>query len=272
MRLLSNKRLVRRIIIAVATLGLGIPAAVVVVKKVTSYTTNRIGQIFTPNVVTFEITNITNPDVSQAIMKFITKRTTQENLLHFDADQFFNALKKHFTIIKKVELHLKPPDTLHLTIVGHTPCARINNEVVLGDDNHLIAETFFDEQTMQTLPTITVNPHLLKQKTMSKRVATFIHAITPDQWATYDITYHAPWQIDAIPHQSICRCRLITDEKSFFEEHKFTAMSSIFKDLCADGLISKKMLQSKGVPLGLDLRIKNQIIVQFYEPIRRGGL
>jgi hypothetical protein len=272
MRLLNNKRLVRRIILATAAVGIGIPATVIVVKQATSYTTNRIGELFTPNAVTFEIRNISNQDVSQAIMLFITKRTTQDSLLHFNADQFFEALKKRFAVIKKVELHLKPPKTLHLTIVGHTPCARINDQLVLGDDNQVLAESFFDEQTLRALPTITVNPRLIKKQTISKRVATFIHAITADQWATYAITYHAPWRIDAVPYKSICKCRLITDEKSFFEEYKFTAMSSIFRDLCTDGLISKKMLQTKGIPIGFDLRIKNQIIVQFYEQIRRGGV
>ena len=164
MRLLSNKRLMRRIIIAATALGLSIPVAVVVIKQVTSYTTNRIGQLFTPHVVTFEISNITNQDVSQAIKKFITKRTTRDSLLQFNADQFFKTLKKRFAIIKKVELHLRPPDTLHLTIIGHTPCARINNRFVLGDNNRLIAESFFDEQTLQTLPNITVNTRLPQEK------------------------------------------------------------------------------------------------------------
>ena len=98
----------------------------------------------------------------------------------------------------------------------------------------------------------------------------FIHKLTPYHWQNFAITYHAPWNIELIPHKSICKASIIVTEHTLFNAKKITAISPIFKDLCSKGIITKKVLEAKHCPLVFDTRIKDQVIVRCNQPAKRG--
>jgi hypothetical protein len=259
----------RRLIVVVIIVIITVPSLVLLIKKASIASSNSIRELFIPRVITYELNSVFDASLRISIQKFIESRIHQKSLLSFDRATFYKELKHHFPIIKSIEYEFRPSETLHCNIVGVTPLCRINECFVLGNKRRLFPCSLFSEINQESLPSVVMDKRWLGKK-ISPHLYCFIHSITQEQWASYHIAYYAPWNIHLVPCTSICRCRIITDEHNLFNQQKFGALSSIFNDLCNRGLISKKMLGSKGVPLSFDFRIKNQIIVQFHESSKRG--
>lgn len=264
-----KKKIIKRIVLVTLALGIVVPCVVVFLKKCTERSVDHINQFFTPKTVRLEIKNIYSSTITQQITSFLNKQTAEQSLLDFEPDTFYQALKEKFPIVKEFEWEYEVPQTLHLTIVGTIPYCIVNNTFVLGNKHRLFSEEVFEDTDLENLPHITIDSCWISEK-LDPMVYDFVHKIPTDYWTTYNIAYHAAHNIELIPHKAICRCRIFTDEKSFFEKRKFDALSGLFQDLCDHGFITTKMLQSKKTPLAFDFRIKNEIIVKFYESIRRG--
>jgi hypothetical protein len=269
MRNIQVSKRVKRTILMLIMVGIGISSVVVFIKKASTTSSNSIQDFFIPRIITYELSSVFDASLRSAIQKFIESRIHQKSLLVFDRSKFYKDLKHNFPVVKSVEYEFRPPETLHCKIVGTIPFCRINNNLILGNKRRLFSGSIFSEIDQQSLPNLTIDERWLGKR-LSQPLYHFIHSITQEQWAGYHIAYYAPWNIHLLPHTSICHCRIITDEHNFFNQQKFGALSSIFKDLCDRGLISKKMLSSKGVPLAFDFRIKNQVIVKFHESFKRG--
>jgi hypothetical protein len=268
MRKIQISKPLKRTIFLLILVGLGIPTGIII-KKVSSASSQGIKELFTPHIITYNITSIFDVSLRTNIQKFVEAHTHQQNLIAFDRTKFYKDLKHHFPIIKSVEYELRPPETLHCTIIGTTPLCRINNTLILGNKRRLFPCSLFNEINQELLPNITINSRLLGEK-VSPQLFKFIHSIDKDYWKRYQISYYAAWNINLIPNTSLCHCRIITDEQNFFNQQKFDALGSLFTDLCNRKLISSHMMNSKGIPLTFDFRIKNQVIVKFHESSKRG--
>jgi len=268
MKKLSRKILRKMVVGGIAT-ALILPVCYVGLSKLFSASAHQMQDFLQPEKVTYTMASIFNAKLRQNIQDFITDQTTQKSLIHFDPQAFYAELKKEFPIIKSLSWNFVPPKTIHFSIIGTTPLCRINNSFVIGNKHRLFDKQLFEEINPDSLPNIWINEAFIGEK-LAPIAYRFAHKITKEQWATHRIYYYAPWNIHLVPYQSICHCRIVADEKSFFNAKKFDALDALFKDLCAQGLITKKMLQSQAIPLAFDFRIKNQIIVKFYEPVKGG--
>ncbi|MFA6263368.1 MAG: hypothetical protein WCW33_02675 [Candidatus Babeliales bacterium] len=267
-RIWASKYFKRSIVVAIIMIII-IPSLVLLIKKASIVSSSSIQELFVPRVITYELNSVFDASLRISIQKFIESRINKKSLLAFDRAMFYKELKHHFPIIKSIEYELRPSEVLHCNIVGVTPLCRINECFILGNKRRLFPCSLFSEINQEALPNVVMDRRWLGKK-ISPHLYYVIHSITKEQWASYHIAYYAPWNIQLMPRTSICRCRIITDEHNLFNQQKFGALSSIFNDLCNRGLISKKMLGSKGVPLAFDFRIKNQVIVQFHESSKRG--
>jgi hypothetical protein len=269
MQKIRVSKYVKRAIIVVIVMIVTVAPLAVLIKKISIVSSNSIQELFTPRMVTYELNSVFDASLRISIQKFIESRIHQKSLLAFDRSTFYKELKHHFPIIKSIEYEFRSAETLHCNIVGVTPLCRINGCFILGNKRRLFHCSLFSEMNQESLPNVVVDERWLGKK-ISSNLYHFLHSINKEQWATYYMAYYAPWNIHLVPRTSICHCRIVTDEYNFFNQQKFGALSSIFNDLCNRGLISKKMLGSKGVPLAFDFRIKNQVIVQFHESSKRG--
>jgi hypothetical protein len=264
-----KKKVIKRILVGSIILGILIPSIVVVFKKITQTSVGGINQFFKPKNIRLELKNIYSKNLSAQITQFLEEQTTDKSLLEFDPEDFFQELKEQFHVIKDIEWEYEVPQTLHLTIIGTIPYCVVNDTYILGNKHRLFDPDLFDQIDTEKLPHITINNRWLGEK-INAAVYEFVHKIPSSYWGAYAITYNEPHYIELRPYKSLCRCRIFTDEKSFFEQKKYAALSGIFQDLCDHGFITQKLLQSKKIPLAFDFRIKNEIIVKFYESIRRG--
>ena len=264
----SKKRL-KRISIWTIMLGIALPSAAVMVKKTYDHYTGYAKNFFTPKNVSCTIFNVFCKKTHDQITQFVQARTSQESLLHFDRVTFYNDLKEHFPIVKSLDWRFNIAQTLELHIIGTTPYCIVNNHHVLGDKKRLFSKSFFQDAHLETLPNITIHQPI-ESDDVSTQVYNFVHKISPETWQQFTISYHSQSTIELIPRQSICKCRIITDQTTFFQKNKFNALSAIFSDLCQQGLITKRMLKSQTIPLAFDFRIKDQIIIKFHDPRGRG--
>ena len=296
-----TNRLLRRVTLVLIAAGLIIPVVVVSVKKLAVLGSSSVEQVFKPQSVTLTIHTIFSDQLHAAIKKFVYQQCGSGTVFSFDREAFYAALKHRFPIVYDMDVSFGSDKVLRLNIVGTTSFCRVNEALVLGNQNCLFACELFDavcsdtvrldstslttngdiscpfalsERSesngyernkkrfdVQALPNITIDAQWCGD-TLDAHVYDFVHSIPADYWRQYDITYHASDNIVLQPHQSICRCQIIVDEKTFFEKRKFATLSPLFGRLCQRGDITKKMLQSKGTPLVFDFRLKNQIIVK----------
>lgn len=264
----SRKRFKRAIAITIC-LVITIPPIALLVKKFLYSSSKQLHQLFVPKEVVCSINDIFDQTLFNEIKTFVTKKTTQQSLLNFDRQCFYQDLKKKFPIIKEIEWQYQAPQTLYLTIRGTVPYCIINETFVLGNKRRLFPKDYFSNANLDQLPCIQVNKQWISSK-IDNHVYTFIHKIPSNQWKEHHIMYNAPWHIQLTPKTAMCLCHIITDEKNFFNQRKYDALGSLFTDLCNKGYITKKMLAKKSIPLAFDFRIKNQIIVKFYDSIKRG--
>lgn len=264
-----TKRLLKRLVIVVIVIGIALPSCIIIAKNIYTYYKNRMHQMFVPKKASCVIKNIFSRDLEEEIRAFVQDQTAEKSLLSFKPQDFYRQLKQQFNAIKTLEWAFVPPQTLLLTIIGQKPTCIINQEWVLGETNELLSKDHFVHYDMTLLDNIWVDQTWIETD-LDKKVAQFIKTIPFQRFSKNSIYYHNPWEIHVIPDQSICKCRIIVDEKNLFAQKKFDALSAIFQNLCQRGLISNKTLQSNGTPIAFDLRVKNQIIVKFFEPLRRG--
>lgn len=250
-------------------IGIALPSAAVMVKKTFDYYAGHAHAFFTPKKVSCTVSNVSCQKTHNQIIQFVHTKTSQDSLLNFDRVAFYNNLKQQFPIIKSLDWRFSISQTLQLHVRGTTPYCIINNEFVLGDKKKLFSKDFFQESHLATLPHIKINQPLDHEK-INTAVYNFVHKISPEMWQQFDIIYHTSSNIELVPHQSICKCRIITDEETFFQRPKFNALSAIFNDLCQQGFITKRILKSQTIPLAFDFRIKDQIIIKFYDSRGRG--
>jgi len=122
---------------------------------------------------------------------------------------------------------------------------------------------------LDKLPRLKIDKQWLTHK-VDQVVYDFLNKIPVAMWQQYDITFYDWTNIHLLPHKSLCKCRVIVDEKSFFEQRKFDTLGFLFKDLCKQGFITKKNLDSQRTLFAFDFRIKNEIIVKYYGFLSRG--
>lgn len=264
------KKALKRYVVLFLLLVIIVPPLVIVTRKIISSTSLSINSIFVPRQISCTFINISSEATKQQIKNIVQSTLTRESLIHFDANQFYKTLEQQFPIIKTMVWKFQAPNTLALTITGAKPIFLINNTSVMGNKKHLIPPSFFDQNIVAQLPQICVEQNWINNNHINIDAYKVIRKLTNYLWTTYKITFHNTSNIELAPFQSICPCNIIADYKTLFDKKRFESLSPLFQDLQNRGLITKKMLSAKGPALAFDMRIKNQIIVKFYEPIKRG--
>lgn len=262
------KKQAKRISAWIVLLVIILPSLAVTIKKVCDYYVQSASHFFTPKKVSCTMSHIYDEKTQKDILAFVNAGTTQESLLNFDRDVFFRDLKQKFPIIKNLTWRFLISKVLEMHVIGTIPYCTINNQYVFGDKKRLFSRNFFQDDAIKNIPNLFITQSL--QEKVSDNLYTFLHKIPATVWQHFAITYHDPSHIELVPHTSICPCKIITDQQTFFEERKFQALSAIFSDLSQQGFITKRILQAKSALLAFDFRINDQIIVKFYDSRGRG--
>jgi hypothetical protein len=272
MHKLIRKRF-KQVVLAITIAGITIPPLVLIVKRMTSYTSSNVNSFFTPHSVTCTMANIFSPDLKTAIQEALTVYVKQESILQFSPKACIAHLQEAFPVIKSITFSYTPPHAMHAAIEGTVPKFFINGKYILGNQPRLFAPEFFAEVDCSKLLPVSINENLIKSNLkLSARINKFVQAIPEAMFKTYAISYNTPSSIELIPHHAICNANIITDEKHFSLQAGYDAISGIFQDLCNKGLITKKIIEAKKYrPLTFDVRIGNQVIVTFNKPAIRGN-
>jgi hypothetical protein len=246
---------------------------VLIVKRMTNYTSQNVSSFFTPQSVTCSMTHVFSPELKTAIQEALTSYVLRSSLLQFNPKDCMAYMQQAFPVIKSITFSYTPPHAMHAAITGTVPKFFVNEKYVLGDQSQLFAPELFSEVDCSQLLPITINEALIKQNfQLVKRTHKFIQTIPDTMFKTYAIAYNTPWNIELVPHRAICKTNIITDEKHFNLQASYEAISGIFQDLCTKGLVTKKMIEAqKYRPLTFDVRIGNQVIVTFNKPAIRGN-
>lgn len=255
------RKMLKRILVASTLVGLVVPVLYVAGRHVYNASTKQVQQLFTPKNVQLTITDVANPILQSSIQNYVTSYTTQDSLLNLDPARFVAELQTRFPVIKKITYTYVPPQTIALNITGTKPLCVVNNRFIVGNQEKVLALNTFAPDITAALPRITIDQKLLA-KGLPARTYRWLEQLTPYHWQTFAMTYHEPWHIDLVPHQSACPCVIVASEKSSFDTKKLTSIKAIFKDLCTRGVITPKLLDGKKARLAYDIRIPGQIVVK----------
>lgn len=283
MRNFFTKRTLKRLIIA-STIGIILIPTIIMVGKrfVTYYILCPMSQFFTPTHVTYNIQHIYNQSLCDQIKHYVTQKITT-NFANLDQNALSHDIKKRFPIIMSIGWQFSISRTLEIIINGVMPYCIINNQYILGNKKRLFDKAFFSSLDPSTVHHVTIdNQWILKSghintgqveqhsEKLDSITYQFLQNIPDTMWQTFAITYHSPNNIELIPYKSACGCRIITDKNTFFDIRKFDSLNAIFYDLCKRGHVTNKILRTASVPFAFDFRIKDQVIVKFYQSRLRG--
>jgi hypothetical protein len=288
----------KKIFLRVVMLGLLVPVVFTLCNQTRNFFNKNIAKGFKIDIITFDIEHIYSADLAKNITSFISAKTGQESLLSFDQQAFRHDLKEKFTIITSIDWQYRVPNTLHLKIIGTQPLCLVNNVYILGTKRELFKREYFkDNKNLDVLENITIpdaiRTPLLARKTrsigangnsvtnindlgnnkknkISKSLFEFISKIPKNRWEQFFITYHKPNRIELSPKKSLFLCKIITDEQSFFDDHKFESINKIVSDLYRKNMLTQKILQTKKPLIYFDMRFDGRIVVKIYDTLRRG--
>lgn len=257
-------------ILSIIALGVGIPAAYILVSSTRNLAQKTHAALFTPT--SFDITfhSFYNPEHTRVIEHKIKQQFSKQAMSIQDAEAFERKLKSAHPYVKSLKINLAPPSTLIATITGVQPRYYVNNKYILGDLPELFSQDLFPQINVEKLEHVVIDEKILKNKTLPKVAFKLLSGLQPETTKDYDVTYFSHNKIVLKPKKALCRCDIITNTKNFFNHKKLDALSCVFQDLCNKGLITKKYLEAKNTPLAFDLRVSDQIIVRFFKPATRG--
>ncbi len=264
------KKSIKRFLIASILVGVSLPVIVVGGKKIFFYWSEQMHTFFTPEEVSITMIGPENSDLISKINYFTQQQIIKKSLLTTSPEILVALLQKTFPAIKKITYEYQPPKTILFTVEGTKPTCLVNGNFVIGDQPKLLNKTDFNANSLTNLPSITIDKRWLTDNLVRPSLYSLINRLTTKQWTTFAISYHAPWLLELAPYKSVCKTAILATEHSLFETKKFDAISSIFQDLCARGIITKKVLEAKNCSLLFDTRIKDQIIVRCNQPAKRG--
>jgi hypothetical protein len=287
---LMNKRRTKQLTRLVILLGIAIPSFIILGKNIAAFYKIRLQRFFVPTHVSCVLHDISVMQLRSEILSYVSLALAKESLINVDQGTFFRRLKQKFPVVKEVEWNLSASHVLQVIVRGIKPYCTVNGHYILGDQPRLLLPTYFSDADKATLPNITIDPALIKfaknpapgqrvrqgqsqeieAQELHQRLYKFIHKIPPHMWESFHITYRNPFAIELIPHRLLCSCKIIADAQSFFDDHKWSVLNSIFADLAYQKLITKKMLQSKKPAFALDIRLKSRVIVKFFQPVLGG--
>lgn len=263
----ARKALGRLIIVLVAG-GIIILPIIILIKKTTLFSWGTVTSQLTPASVSCDIKNIYSDQLRNDITVFLQKQTPSD-MLSFSPDALSREVKKKFPVIGAIEWTFTPAKELRFTVTGLEPRYVINNQYILTERKKLLPTTFFSQLDISKLPSVAVAPIWCRGK-IARSVNNFLAKVPKDYFQQFAITYHKPSLIKLYPKKSMFPCLLITDEKSFFEEKKYQALTSIFADIQARGLLSKKIIKATQPLLAFDLRFEKTVAVKFFDSFKRG--
>lgn len=264
------KKSIKRFLIASILVGVSFPVIVVGGRKIFFYWSEQVHTFFTPEEAVITMLGPENSGLISTINLFVQRQIIKKSLLTTSPEILVALLQKAFPAIKKITYEYQPPKTIIFTLEGTQPICLVNGNFVIGNQPKLLNKTDFNPEHLAALPSITIDQRWLTDNVVRQSLYHLINRLTAQQWATFAITYHAPWHLELVPYKSVCKTAILATERSLFETKKFAAISSIFQDLCARGIVTKKVLEAKNCPLLFDTRIKDQIIVRCNQPAKRG--
>jgi hypothetical protein len=263
------KKSVRRYLVCIILVGVGLPAIIVAGKRIFSFSSHGVHSFFSPEECTVALHDFYCSTLSDKIKEYIAQNTTRQSLLSLEPALFIAHLKKNFPVIKKASYRFIPPKTIAFEVIGTKPLCLANKEAVIGNQRNLLPLATFDEATLAKLPVITIN-RAYAQKKISRELQAFLHKLPQKTWDTFAINYQHPWEIELIPHQAVCNAKIIASEESIFDAEQFAAIADVFKDLCRRNIVTTRVLVAKNYPLTFDTRIKKYITVRCNYPAKRG--
>lgn len=266
-----NQRRIKAIAVASILAGIAIPSLIVVIKHVHKTSTAQLHQLFTPQKVSCLFHDIECADVQKNIAEYLTETLTQKSMTNADQKKICEQLKQQFPIIKQAEWKLLPSQTLHVTIHGTKPHCIVNKQFVIGDHPELLEFEDFTETQITNLPTINLSASLFKNRSsLPKHLYTLLHTLPQKLWDDYSINYKRSTRIELTPKQALFPCKIIADSASVTDAKKWGALNGIVTDLIEQNMVTKKMLQAKHPVVAFDMRLKNRIIVKFFQSMARG--
>lgn len=265
---INARKTIRRLILALAVGGIIILPAVIFVRKFIVSSWQDATLNLTPATVSFGLHTIYSEPLRTQITAFITKQLPT-NILSLSEENLGTTVRKQFPIIKSIDWNFTPERDLHFIIVGFQPRFIVNKDRVLTERRKLFSPDLFVATDLKKIPEITIAPRWCKA-TVSKHVASFLKKIPEPYFQKFAIEYLSPSVIKLYPRRSHVPCLLVTDEKSFFEEKKFAALTSIIADIEAQGLLAKKIVQASRPLLAFDLRFEKMVAVKFFDSFKRG--
>ncbi|MFA6527529.1 MAG: hypothetical protein WCT20_03850, partial [Candidatus Babeliales bacterium] len=241
---------------------------IMVVKKTSLFSWQNVTSQLTPTSLVVDIKSIYADTLRQDIMAFV-KQQTPPDMLSFSPESFSQEMKKKFPIIGSIEWTFSPSKELRFTITGLEPRYIINNQLVLTERKKLFPTDFFSQIDLRKLPSVNVAPRWCRNK-IARRVNSFLAKVSAAHFQHFAVEYYKPSLIKLYPKKSLFPCFLITDEKSFFDEKKYTALTSILADIQTKGFLSKKITKAAQPLLAFDLRFEKTIAVKFFDSFKRG--
>jgi hypothetical protein len=264
------KKSFKRYLVAGVLLLTSFPIMVMTGKKIYFYWSEQMHTFFTPEEARIILLTAENNILEEKITTFVQQHIIKKSLLTNSPEILSTLLQKNFPAIKKITYEYQPPKTILFHLEGTKPTCLVNENLVIGDQAVVLDQSNFCPEALAGLPKIVINQQWLANKIVLPSLYTLLHRLSPEQWARFRFTYHAPWLIEAVPLKSIVKTAILATEHSLFEPKKFDAISTIFQDLCSRGIITKKVLEAKNRPFLFDTRIKDQVIVRCNQPTKKG--
>lgn len=270
MRLKKLKKKFKRLIPVAFVCTFCVAVAIKSVQSLVGVWQYYVQPLLQPTTVVCLTHNIYSEELIQSIKAMVQEYATNQLIVSFKPDVLYKKLKEQFKCIKSLSYELQAPKNIKVIIYGVEPKIIVNDQYVLGNKNRLFAVSDFQDFNVQMLPHVEIDDECCNQK-LSSQVFEFVHKIPMNMWDRFKIIFSSVDAITLIPRQSPCPFKIITDTYSFFDEHKFKQVNTVFNDLVKKEKITQRMLASKECNVVFDIRFDNRVYVKFLNKSRRGG-
>jgi hypothetical protein len=263
--------------VQIICLGLGLALIIIfslyLYKKSNLILQETLSPYFKIKNITYDIQSFYSNTQKQELLNVIHKKIDQKSIATFDQKSFIKELQTQFPIISMIKTQYKIPHTLHFSISGTRPCYTINNQCIVIATGALFNISDFKDFTERKLNNITIyQKKYIQNNKLLRQVKSFFDAIPQERFDQFDINYIKPSCIELQPKDISKKITIIADEKSFFDQIKFTAIDKILNDLSTKNLLISQNLKAEDKKIKFDLRFKNRIIVKFFDEQKRGDV
>lgn len=189
--------------------------------------------------------------LSPVVHTLLTKYQVPKKLFSSD---YIDEILEEIPALRAIQTRIIRFKTLHVIAQGRRPWLKINNQAILTRDGVILPNYFFNNELIESLGYIHADPHSFDMYSVNTELYNFLKNIPQELLSDLRITWHNKTNI-SIELLQQPRITLIAHYNNKLTEKIMQFLATISQE--------KGTSKTKKMPLTVDIRFKNQLIVRY---------